>query len=192
MKNKLFTKRLLTTAIFDQSKIRSLLFAFGLCFISSFSFLNAQVSGTLIGEDGDPLIGVNVLVKGTDLGTITDIDGNYSINAKDGDVLIYSYVGFQDQEVVVGSGNSYSITMSSNSELLDEIVVVGYGSRKKSDITGAVSSVTTDELTAFPVLDAGQALQGRAAGVVVQSNNCLLYTSPSPRDRQKSRMPSSA
>ncbi len=171
MKNKLFTKRLLTTAIFDQSKIRSLLFAFGLCFISSFSFLNAQVSGTLIGEDGDPLIGVNVLVKGTDLGTITDIDGNYSINAKDGDVLIYSYVGFQDQEVVVGSGNSYSITMSSNSELLDEIVVVGYGSRKKSDITGAVSSVTTDELTAFPVLDAGQALQGRAAGVVVQSNN---------------------
>ncbi len=157
--------------ILIQRHFKSGALVLGLCLFSCFSSLEAQVSGVLVDSDDFPLIGVNVLVKGTTIGTITDVDGSYSINANDGDVLVYSYLGYRDQEVVVGSGSSYSLTMQADSELLDEVVVIGYGSRKKSDITGAVSSVNTDELTAFPVLDAGQALQGRAAGVVVQSNN---------------------
>ena len=147
----------------------SILFYF--CFLSS-SFLFAQnVTGQLIDNDGTPLIGASVLVKGTERGTITDIDGKFSIEASEGDVLKISYIGYSDQEITVGTDRNISLTMASDSELLDEIVVVGYGSRKKSDITGSVASVTSDELTAIPVLDAAQALQGRAAGVVVQSNN---------------------
>ena len=172
MKNKTKTKRLVMKAFFEKRHFKSLLLTFGLCFITSLSFLNAQTAnGTLLGEDGAPLIGVNVIVKGTNVGTITDVDGSYSLNAEDGDVLVFSYVGFKETEVVVGADSNYNITMRTDSEILNEVVVVGYGSRKKSDITGAVSSIKADELTAFPVLDASQALQGRAAGVVVQSNN---------------------
>ncbi len=144
---------------------------FYVCFLCS-SFLHAQnVSGQITDDNGEPLIGASIVVQGTDQGTITDIDGKYSIRASEGDVLNFSYIGYQDQQITVGTNKNISLVMSQDSEILDEVIVVGYGSRKKSDITGAVSSVTEDELTAFPVLDAAQALQGRAAGVVVQSNN---------------------
>jgi len=106
------------------------------------------------------------LVKGTTTGTTTDIDGNYSIAAPEGSTLVISYTGYATQELVVGAGRTMNLTLADDAELLGEVVVVGYGSRKKSDITGAVASVKSEELTAFPVLDAAQALQGRAAGVV--------------------------
>jgi len=171
MKNKLNLKRLLQAAIFDQGRLRSLLFALGLCFVSSFSFLNAQVSGTLIGDDGEPLIGVNVLVKGTTIGTITDIDGSYSIDAKDGDVLVYSYVGFQDQEVVVGSGANYSVSMATDSETLDEIVVVGYGTRKKSHNTGAIAQVEGRDVATIQAARVDDALAGKLSGVLIQNQD---------------------
>ncbi len=155
----------------EKGQLKTLFIAIALCLCSSFTFLNAQVSGVLTDDTGEPLIGVSVVKKGTTSGTITDVDGSYSIAATDGDVLVYSYIGYIDQEVVVGQGANYTFQMRTDSETLDEVVVVGYGSRKKSDITGAVASVTDEELTAFPVLDAAQALQGRAAGVDVQSNN---------------------
>ncbi|MDA9773888.1 TonB-dependent receptor [Saprospiraceae bacterium] len=136
------------------------------------SFLAAQsVSGELKDAGGEPLIGASVVVQGTARGTITDVEGRYTIAASEGEVLVFSYLGYQSQTVKVGPDTNMSLTMIIDSGTLDEVVVVGYGSRKKSDITGAVSSVTADEFNAFPVLDAGQALQGRAAGVVVQSNN---------------------
>jgi len=134
------------------------------------SLFAQNVTGNVSDADGIPLIGASVLVKGTTTGTTTDIDGNYSIDAPEGSTLVISYVGYADQEVAVGAGRTMNLTLAEGIDL-DQVVVVGYGSRKKSDITGAVSSVKSEELTAFPVLDAAQALQGRAAGVVVQSNN---------------------
>ncbi|QXP80775.1 TonB-dependent receptor [Winogradskyella sp. HaHa_3_26] len=137
--------------------------------------LNAQqtVTGTVISQpDGRPLPGANILVKGTATGATTDFDGNYTIEVQNSSaILIFSYIGFTPKEVTVGNKAVIDITLIEDSSQLSEIVVVGYGARRKSDVTGSVSSVKADELTAFPVLDAEQALQGRAAGVVVQSNN---------------------
>ncbi|WP_341225038.1 TonB-dependent receptor [uncultured Arcticibacterium sp.] len=122
-------------------------------------------------EDNTPMVGVSVTIKGTTNGTITDIDGKYSLNSPDNGTLVFSFIGYTTKEVAIGNQTLINVSLDSDSEALDEIVVVGYGARRKSDITGAVSSVKSEELTAFPVLDAAQALQGRAAGVVVQSNN---------------------
>ena len=135
----------------------------------------AQDSYTLTGKvldtDNMSLIGVNVLITDTSVGTVTDIDGSYQLKVKSGDVLKFSYTGYATKSVTVTNQKTLDVTLGEDANLLDQIVVVGYGSRKKSDITGAVSSIKAEELTAFPVLDAAQALQGRAAGVVVQSNN---------------------
>jgi len=139
--------------------------------VSLFAQNRNIVSGTISDSDNASVIGVNVLVQGTTRGTVSDIDGAYSLEALPGEVLLYSYLGYTTQAVTVGDQNTINITLLEDSKQLDEVVIVGYGTRKKSDITGAVSSVNTEELNAFPVLDAGQALQGRAAGVVVQSNN---------------------
>lgn len=140
--------------------------------IYSSTFYTVQsITGKVVDSEGLPLIGVNILIKGTNRGTITDIDGSFTIDAEPGEILEISYLGYSTQEIVVTNETMYSIAMGSDAQLLDEVVVVGYGSRKKSDITGAVASVKSEEITAFPVLDAAQALQGRAAGVVVQSNN---------------------
>jgi len=130
------------------------------------------ITGTVISNDDNlPLIGVTVQVKGTSTGTTTDLDGTYSLDINDNATLIFSYTGFETLEVEVNGRTTVDVTMNINIAELDEVVVVGYGSRKKSDVTGAVSSVKSEELNAYPVLDAAQALQGRAAGVVVQSNN---------------------
>jgi TonB-linked SusC/RagA family outer membrane protein len=150
------------------------------CFVAVFmlmgTFLNAQqktITGIVTSnEDGMGLPGVNIIVKGTSNGTTTDFDGAYSIKVNsDNAVLVFSYVGFVTQEVAATSKNNINVTLQIDAKALDEVVVVGYGTTKKSDITGSVSSVKAEELSAFPVLSAEQALQGRAAGVVVQSNN---------------------
>ena len=99
------------------------------------------------------------------------MDGSFSVNAASNDVLEISYIGYETQVVPVGGQSSLTVTLGENAEILDEVVVVGYGTVKKSDVTGSVSSVGTEELEAFPILNAGQALQGRAAGVVVQTQN---------------------
>lgn len=137
---------------------------------------NAQeksISGKVISSD-DPLgiPGVNVSLKGTDKGTITDLDGKFNLSVPNEDaVLIFSYLGYITQEITVGANTTIDVKLEVSADELDEVVVIGYGSVKKSDITGSVSQVKSDELTAYPVLSAEQALQGRSAGVVVQSNN---------------------
>ncbi|WP_298314000.1 TonB-dependent receptor [uncultured Aquimarina sp.] len=138
------------------------------------SGLSAQidVSGIVTSDNGVPIPGANVKIKNTTNGTTTDFDGLYTISVPDeNSILVFSYVGFTDQEIKVGSNKNINVTLTTSVESLEQIVVVGYGSRRKSDVTGSVSSVNSEELNAFPVLDAAQALQGRAAGVVVQSNN---------------------
>lgn len=149
-----------------------------LCFFILGGMLYAQaqqktITGTVISAtDNSPIPGVNVIEKGTSNGVTTDFDGNYSITINGNNaVLLFSYIGFINQEVTVGTDQKINITLKENVNELSEIVVVGYGAQKKSDLTGAVSSVKEEELTAYPVLTAAQALQGRAAGVSVQSNN---------------------
>ncbi|WP_345163615.1 TonB-dependent receptor [Algibacter aquimarinus] len=155
-------------------QLKSALFIlFGFCFMFGAYAQERTIKGTVTSaEDGITLPGVNVVVKGTNNGTSTDFDGNYSINVNgESVILLFSYVGYASKEVAVGSSNTINVVLKEDLAALDEVVVVGYGSRRKSDVTGAVSSVKSEELNAFPVLDAAQALQGRAAGVVVQSNN---------------------
>lgn len=139
--------------------------------VSLFAQDSYTLTGTVTDETNSPLIGVNVLIVGTSTGTTTDLDGNYQLAVTSGNVLEFSYLGYETQSITITDQRNLNLSLSDDTNVLDQVVVVGYGSRKKSDITGAVSSVSTDELNAFPVLDAEQALQGRAAGVVVQSNN---------------------
>lgn len=131
------------------------------------------VTGTITSsEDSFGLPGVNIVVKGTSTGTSTDMDGNYSITVPDDSaILTISFIGHVTQEIPVGSQTTIDAVLEVDSNQLDEVVVVGYGAVKKSDITGSVSSVKSEELTAYPVLSAEQALQGRAAGVAVATKN---------------------
>lgn len=122
------------------------------------------VTGKVMDASSEPIIGASVLVKGTTNGTITDFDGNFSLQVTRGDVLQISYIGYVTQEIRATSNQSLRIVMTEDSELLDEVVVVGT-SMKKSDLTGAVSSVSSKVLEEKPVTSINQALQGRVAGV---------------------------
>jgi TonB-dependent starch-binding outer membrane protein SusC len=117
--------------------------------------------------DKETLPGVNILIKGTDRGTITDIDGGFSLKAKPEDVLVFSFVGYLPQEITIGSKSNIDVKMELDMKSLDEVVVVGYGTTKKSDITGAVSSVRTKDLNPGPVLSVSNYLQNTAPGVVM-------------------------
>ena len=129
------------------------------------------VTGVVMAEgDPDPVIGANVMVKGTTNGTITDFDGNFSLQAKSGDVLLISYMGYKSQEVKA-TASPMRVTLKPDNVMLDEVVAIGYGAMKKSDLTGAVTSVKAEELTKAPVSGLDQALQGRAAGVTVTTNS---------------------
>ncbi|MEH6659851.1 TonB-dependent receptor [Leeuwenhoekiella marinoflava] len=128
------------------------------------------VTGTVTDAQGMPLPGVNVLVQGTQRGTQTDFDGNFSLQAAEGETLLFSFLGMKSISQAVASSNSYSITMEEDSAELDAVVVVGYGTQKKSDLTGAVSSVSSEELLTQPVSNVFQALQGKAAGVDITSS----------------------
>lgn len=131
-----------------------------------------KVSGIVkSASDDEPLIGVSVQIRGTGSGVITDFDGNYSINASVGQILIFSYIGYQVQEIKVTSQPVINVTMKEDSKLLDEVVVVGYGTMKRSDITGSVVSVSAEEMKKTVVTSVDQALQGRAAGVSVTQNS---------------------
>ncbi len=132
----------------------------------------AEIKGTVTSaEEGFPLIGVTVLLKGTSSGTVTDIDGNFSLNAEQGDVLIISYTGYTTQEVVVGPQTNYNIVLETSSELLEEVVVVGYGTRKKSHNTGAIAQVGGAEVAAIQASRVDDALAGKLAGVLIQNQD---------------------
>jgi len=138
--------------------------------VSSFAQNGYTLTGNVSDANKLELIGVNIIKLNTSEGTTSDIDGNYELEVKSGDILEFSYTGYAAQTITIIDQRTLNVTLVEGS-LLDEVVVVGYGSRKKSDVTGSVSSIKSEELNAFPVLDAAQAIQGRAAGVVVQSNN---------------------
>ena len=139
---------------------------------------SSVVKGVVKDSNGEPLLGVNVLVKGTTIGAVTDIDGNFSFEAPAGCTLVISYIGFESQEVKVKGNAPLNIILKEDSEALDEVVVVGYGVQKKSDVTGALSSVKGDDLTKLSISRTDQALQGQMAGVMVQNSVAAPGESP--------------
>ncbi len=132
---------------------------------------NITVSGTVSDDTGEPLIGATVLLKGTTTGIATDFDGNYSISVPSKGTLVFSYIGYETKEVPVNGRSKIDVTLASNTTVLDEVVAIGYGTVRKKDLTGAVSSVSGSELAKVPVTSAAQALQGKAAGInIVQQS----------------------
>lgn len=151
-------------------KSRKILFAL-MAMLFSFSAFAQQltVTGQVLDAQKEPLIGVSVLEKGTSNGTITDLDGNFTLNVSPDGTLVFSYVGYKTQELK--ASRQMQITLEEDSEVLDEVVVIGYGSVKRRDVTTAISSVSTKDLDQRPIISAGQAIQGKAAGVsVIQPN----------------------
>jgi TonB-linked SusC/RagA family outer membrane protein len=131
---------------------------------------NKGVSGKVTDSGGQPLPGVTVVVKGTTQGTVTNADGNYSLNnIPDDATLVFSFVGMQTQEAAVRGQTSINVVMEEDVIGIEEVIAIGYGTMKKSDLTGSVASVSSDKLEAFPTQDVEKALQGRAAGVQVTS-----------------------
>lgn len=138
---------------------------FSVMYLLSFA-QTRQISGMVKDMSGEPVIGVNVSVKGTGNGSITDLDGKFTIpNVKEKDVLVVSYIGYLTQSVSVGKQTSFIITLKEDTQALDEVVVVGYGVQKKRDLSGAVSSVKSRDITAIPTTNALEALQGKVAGL---------------------------
>ncbi|MVM28481.1 SusC/RagA family TonB-linked outer membrane protein [Spirosoma sp. HMF4905] len=129
------------------------------------------VTGTVLDEKGSPLVGVNIQIKGTTRGTASDARGTYRIDVPNGNsVLVFSYIGYKKQEITVGNQSAINVSLEADAGSLEEVVVVGYGTQKRSSLTGAVSTVTPKEITALPVPNVASALQGRVPGVSVVNN----------------------
>ncbi|MBV4245577.1 SusC/RagA family TonB-linked outer membrane protein [Parabacteroides johnsonii] len=125
------------------------------------------ISGRVVDRNGEPVIGVNVVEKGTTNGTITDMDGKFTFNVSPNATLMLSYIGYKAQEIAVNNRTQYNVVLDEDTETLDEVVVVGYGTMKKSSLTGSVTKVETEKLEGFPSVNVVDALQGRAAGVYI-------------------------
>lgn len=134
-------------------------------------------------EDSQPIPGANIVVKGTTVGAVTDFDGIYSIEAPGGATLVFSYIGYETKEVLVANQNVIDVALSASAEQLSEVVVIGFGTQKRKDVTGAISSVTGDALNELPVPTFEQALTGRAAGVQVTSSSGVPGAGASVRVR---------
>ena len=141
-------------------------FALLLCTVPGFA-QNIAVKGTVIDESGEPLIGVNVTVKGTTIGITTDIDGNYALNVPGSNsVIVFSYIGYKPIEVTVGSNTTINQTLMEDTQMIDEVVVVGYGIQRKVTVTGAVASVSGEQIKASPTANISNAVVGRMPGVI--------------------------
>ncbi|WP_139955939.1 SusC/RagA family TonB-linked outer membrane protein [Flavicella sediminum] len=127
------------------------------------------IKGVVTDESNQPLPGANLVIKGTQTGTQTDFDGNFSVTANKNAILIVSYVGYENKEVVITGKSGLKIQLAPTSNLMDEVVIVGYGSQKKSDLTGSIASIDSKDIDKYTYNDASQALQGKMAGVNVQA-----------------------
>lgn len=119
-----------------------------------------RISGLVLDEKGEAIIGANLIEKGTTNGTVTDIDGHFALNVGENAVLQVSYMGYLPQEVYTAGRNTFNIVLMEDLKALDEVVVIGYGSVRRRDVTTAVSSISTDDLDERPIVSAVQAIQG--------------------------------
>lgn len=137
-----------------------------MCVFSQYSIAQTMVKGSVSEANGDPLIGASVTIKGKLTGTVTDINGNYSISVENSDaILVFSFIGFTTREEKVGSRQKIDVQLSASTEGLDEIVVVGYGTQRKTSVTGAVSTISETELAKAPVVGVTNVLGARVAGI---------------------------
>jgi len=152
---------------------KQLFFTISMMLLSYTAFGQNGLTGQVIDNNNMPLPGVSVVIKGTTAGTITDFDGNYNLNTElsDSTVLVFSYVGFKTQEIVVDGQSVINVLMEEDTSLIDEVVVVGYGTQKKSVITGAISGVKQTELEDLPITRVEQTLQGRVSGVTIAATS---------------------
>jgi TonB-linked SusC/RagA family outer membrane protein len=132
--------------------------------------IQETISGMVTDQNGLPLPGVNVFLKGTSVGTQTDFDGNYALEASAGQTMVFSYVGYETQEIIIGDQDVIDVGLKEDASQLDEIVVMGYTAQTRGDVTGSVASVDISEATKAPIVNAAEALQGRVSGVTVNTN----------------------
>ena len=138
------------------------------CFVA---YAQKTITGTVKDASGEPMIGVSVVVDGTTIGGVTDFDGNFTIqNVSEKAVLKISYIGFKEQKISVAGKNSFNVTMQEDAAALDEVVVVGYGTMKKKDLTGSVASVKTEDLAKVAGANALSAMQAKVPGVDLQQS----------------------
>ena len=130
-----------------------------------------EVTGKVTDDTGQPLMGATLIIKGTTTGTVTDFDGEFAIKAKTGDVISFSYMGVETKNVTVTNLNILNVTLNKSDQMLDEVVVIGYGTQKKKDLTGSVSTVKAVEAYVAPTASLDNALQGRATGVQVTTTS---------------------
>ncbi len=155
---------------YKERVIQLLLFFAFMLPIGALAQNNIQLTGTVTDTTGETVIGASVLEKGTTNGVITDIDGNFSLSVSPNATIIISYVGYAAQEIPLNGRQSLKIILKEDTEMLDEVVVIGYGTMKKSDMTGAISSVDTEELTKRATTNPAEALQGKIAGVNIMKS----------------------
>jgi TonB-linked SusC/RagA family outer membrane protein len=158
-----------------------------LIFLLGFSFQllaqNVEIQGTVMDENNEPIPGASVLVKGTTTGVAADIDGRYTISAPSSGTLVFSFIGYSPQEIPIGNQSTIDVSLVPDVSDLEEVVVVGYGTVRKSQLTGAISSVGSREINELPIMDARQALQGRASGVDVTQAGSKPGSAPQVRIR---------
>lgn len=137
------------------------------------SFLSAQgvLSGTVTGADGQPIPGANVVVQGTSTGTTTDFDGNFSVSVSSGDILIFSYIGYASQSITISNQSSLDVVLEADASELDEVIIVGYGARKKSHLTGAISSIGGADVASIQSTRVDESLAGKLPGVLIQNQD---------------------
>ena len=153
------------------SSIRIFMILMLWCCSSNITAQTREISGSVTDSAGEPLIGVSIVVKGTTIGTTTDLDGRFSLSTSMGSTLQVSYVGYTSQEVKVTSTSLLRIVMKEDMAQLEEVVVVGYGTQKKVNLTGSVASVTAEDLVNKPVMSTAQAIAGLAPGLSVITNS---------------------
>ncbi|WMI68550.1 TonB-dependent receptor [Mangrovimonas sp. YM274] len=142
------------------------------CMLPSFLFAQSQLSGVVTEESSSlPLPGVNVIIKGTTSGTATDFDGNYQLNVNNGDVIVFSYVGYITQEITYTGQSTLNVSMVEDAAKLDEVVIIGYGAVKKDDLTGTADMVTSEDFNKGPIVSAQQLITGKVAGVSITSGS---------------------
>jgi len=135
------------------------------------AFAQNKITGIVTDTSGEPVIGASVVVKGTTNGSITDLNGNFSIlNVPQNTTLVVSYIGYVSQTIATNGRHELKVSLVEDKKTLEEVVVVGYGVQKKSDVTGALTRIGQTELNAMPVKDALQAMQGKTAGVDITTN----------------------
>ena len=151
-------------------KILSNIYVLLLCLTSFYGFSQQTVTGNVSDQSDNPLPGVAVVIEGTSTGTVTDFDGNYSITVDDGQILVFSYLGYETQRISVDSVTLNVVMLESSSEL-EEVVVIGYGTAQKKDLTGAVDLVTPGDFNKGTAVNAQQLIQGKVAGVSIVTND---------------------